>query len=164
MIYIIYFERWKVREWFQKYKYKKLDFYCLLLGLENMKEVCREHLKHSDACSHRTSFSLTPQSSDKPGHLIPPTSSHHLHHSLAKCSNVITAPNQPDPFMLSAVCGSLNYATTPVECSDVWISYTVRLLKLTMRACVLPKPCVHVCLCVRVWAHPCACLCACSFI
>lgn len=27
MIYIIYFERWKVREWFQKYKYTELDFF-----------------------------------------------------------------------------------------------------------------------------------------
>lgn len=53
MIYIIYFERWKVREWFQKYKYSWIGFgffFRLLLRLENMKEVCGEHsTPHSDA-------------------------------------------------------------------------------------------------------------------
>lgn len=52
-IYIIYFERRKVREWFQKYKYTELDFFVLrlLLRLEYVKEVCGEYPKqHSFSC------------------------------------------------------------------------------------------------------------------
>lgn len=98
MIYIIYFERWRVREWFQKYKYKELDFFCLLLRLENMKEVCGEHFKHSDACSHCTSFSLTPQSSDRPGHLISSTIIQIIICAIQslKCSSVING-NKTNP-------------------------------------------------------------------
>lgn len=169
MIYIIYFEWWKVREWFQKYKYTELDFlFCLLLRLENMKEVCGEHFKHSDAClpqyillSHTSviwkagsSYIIIniQSSSPPPSNPIPtsqqkPTNPHADH---------------ADPFMLPAAVRSLNYATTPVECcSDVWTNFlhctTFELLERVPVFRLNP-----VCTCAYVvWA--CARMCACSY-
>lgn len=107
-----------------------------------------------------TSSSLTPQSSERLGHLIlslisssyPFSQTHAVTHKKKPPTHQPT--NQPDPFMLPAAVRSLNYATTPVECrSDVWTNFlhcmTFELLEclcFPLRTCVRAHVCMFVCM------------------
>lgn len=57
-----------------------------------------------------------------------------------------------DPFSCSRAVGSLNYATTPVECrSDVWTYFLCLLNCVHAHECVCEHVCVCVCVFVRVF-------------
>lgn len=112
-----------------------------------------------------SSSSLTPQSSDKPGHptSLPSSNSHPRHpivFSLTATNQPTNHPtDQPDPFLLPAAVGSLNYATTPVECSDVWTNF-LHCMTFELLRCVPVFRLDPVCTC-DVCARMCACSCAC---
>lgn len=101
-----------------------------------MKEVCGEHsTPHSDACFTK-SPSFTSGTPQPPGNHLPrrryypvvisAIQSQQQQQQLNKSTHIHThmythTPTHSDPFTLpAAAAGSLNYATTPVECcSDV---------------------------------------------
>ena len=148
--------------------------------IENMKEVCGERCKHSDACSYSTS------SPSHLSHLLGPAHRHcHYYPAIflliLNHIRVLTSERHPPihssihptnqtPSCLPTAVGSLNYATTPVECC-FWRVNSFPILydlcSLTMRACVLSRPlCVHervrACLRVRLRMSVCCERCECE--
>lgn len=137
-------------------------FFCLLLRLENMKEVCGEHFKHSDACLQKYILLSHTSVIQKAGSSsiinIIQSSSPPSNHILTSQQQQTNPPTHPPtrPLMLPAAVRSLNYATTPVECcSDVWTNF-LHCMTFELLECVpvfqldpmRTRVCVRMCACL----------------